>query len=137
MSEIEDAAALANARDAAGAVHALTHAAGWIHLKKVLEGRLVFLFAQLLDPSRQRERLASDDYIRGQIKALTLILKTPVDLYERYSKIVADAEAEYAAQRELAGEDWRAELAAQYGMRAAGFPDPGPTDDQLVHGGTT
>lgn len=127
----------ASIRDAAGAVGALVHSAGWHHFSTVLEKRLAFLFTALLDPSRTRERAASDDYIRGQIQALSLVVKTPVDLFQRYSKIVADAEAEYAANRELADDDWRAELAVKYGMRAAGIPDHGDPDGQPEPGATT
>lgn len=116
-------AVLDDFRAKAGALSQMISSPGWSETRVILRGRLDMLFASLLDPSRARERAASDDYLRGQIAALSLLLKTPLDLLSHYAKIVREAEAEMIAQRAAGEPDPWATRAAEYGIRMAGFPD--------------
>lgn len=126
LPEVQLAQRLEDFRGRAGSLRVMLESPGWAEMRSLFLQVYKLQLSQLLDPAQKRKDEISDDYLRGRIEFLAQVLHTPLDLLERFNKIVADADADLARLRaEGEAPDAWTSRAAELGIRLAGFPiDP-------------
>lgn len=94
----------ASTLERSNALEALMASPGWQkHLRPMLESRRDTMFAALRDPSVARKAGIPDDFIRGQLAVLDMLLTYPAMVAETDRNVAV--EEELFAQREQEYED--------------------------------